>query len=321
MPVSTGGCCRSAPHTRSAWRQEAAQVRKHLFTPFRDSFTIDVPGPDDLEMRAACWITIHDPARRPGSGDGLEGLADVARHVRRGYCVGRGRRVDPGERAGARPGDGSGARAGPLVSPLAGAAWTIVDGRPAYFFGPVSDGGGSGTLIPVWAVGTTSGVTMAARPIAMAASVSAKRRADQIPQGLLQSRALVHIARNPHGVVRPVRILTRFGSLPRRPGRRTPEIDMGILDLFGTHRYDDPVVGPLKRGWGSWRGQIALGDGEPVPLMLAGWRSAPDPTRLRLAHEPRDSVRGVTAGHCAGPVRALRAVRRGGISRRGAGGR
>jgi uncharacterized protein YxjI len=30
--------------------QEAAEVRKRLFTPFRDRFTIDVPGPDDLEM-------------------------------------------------------------------------------------------------------------------------------------------------------------------------------------------------------------------------------------------------------------------------------
>ena len=30
--------------------QEAAEVRKHLFTPFGDRFTIDVPGPDDLEM-------------------------------------------------------------------------------------------------------------------------------------------------------------------------------------------------------------------------------------------------------------------------------
>jgi uncharacterized protein YxjI len=30
--------------------QEAAEVRKHFFTPFRDRFTIDVPGPDDLEM-------------------------------------------------------------------------------------------------------------------------------------------------------------------------------------------------------------------------------------------------------------------------------
>ena len=31
--------------------QEAAEVRKHIFTPFGDRFTIDVPGPDDLEMR------------------------------------------------------------------------------------------------------------------------------------------------------------------------------------------------------------------------------------------------------------------------------
>jgi uncharacterized protein YxjI len=30
--------------------ERAAQVRKHLFTPFRDKFTIDIPGPDDLEM-------------------------------------------------------------------------------------------------------------------------------------------------------------------------------------------------------------------------------------------------------------------------------
>jgi uncharacterized protein YxjI len=30
--------------------QQAAEVRKHLFTPFGDRFTIDVPGPDDLEM-------------------------------------------------------------------------------------------------------------------------------------------------------------------------------------------------------------------------------------------------------------------------------
>jgi len=28
----------------------AADVRRHLFTPFRDRFTIDVPGPDDLEI-------------------------------------------------------------------------------------------------------------------------------------------------------------------------------------------------------------------------------------------------------------------------------
>ena len=30
--------------------EKAADVRKHFFTPFRDRFTIDVPGPDDLEV-------------------------------------------------------------------------------------------------------------------------------------------------------------------------------------------------------------------------------------------------------------------------------
>jgi uncharacterized protein YxjI len=30
--------------------EEAAEVRKHLFTPFHDRYTIDLPGPDDLEL-------------------------------------------------------------------------------------------------------------------------------------------------------------------------------------------------------------------------------------------------------------------------------
>ena len=30
--------------------REVAEVRKHFFTPFRDRFTIDIPGPEDLEM-------------------------------------------------------------------------------------------------------------------------------------------------------------------------------------------------------------------------------------------------------------------------------
>jgi uncharacterized protein YxjI len=30
--------------------EPAAQVRKHFFTPFVDRFTLDIPGPDDLEM-------------------------------------------------------------------------------------------------------------------------------------------------------------------------------------------------------------------------------------------------------------------------------
>ena len=31
--------------------EKAAEVRKKLFTPFHEKFTIDVPGPDDLEMK------------------------------------------------------------------------------------------------------------------------------------------------------------------------------------------------------------------------------------------------------------------------------
>ena len=30
--------------------REVAEVHKHLFTPFGDRFTIDLPGPDDMEM-------------------------------------------------------------------------------------------------------------------------------------------------------------------------------------------------------------------------------------------------------------------------------
>lgn len=30
--------------------EQVAEVRKHLFTPFGDRFTIDIPGPDDLEI-------------------------------------------------------------------------------------------------------------------------------------------------------------------------------------------------------------------------------------------------------------------------------
>jgi uncharacterized protein YxjI len=31
--------------------QEATEIRKHLVTPFGDRFTIDLPGPDELEVR------------------------------------------------------------------------------------------------------------------------------------------------------------------------------------------------------------------------------------------------------------------------------
>ena len=44
--------------------RQTAQVRKHLFTPFRDSYTIDVPGPDDLEMNGS--LLDHDFTIRRG---------------------------------------------------------------------------------------------------------------------------------------------------------------------------------------------------------------------------------------------------------------
>lgn len=37
-------------YTISVGGEKAAEVRKHFFTPFHDKFTIDIPGPDDLEM-------------------------------------------------------------------------------------------------------------------------------------------------------------------------------------------------------------------------------------------------------------------------------
>ncbi len=38
-------------YTITIGEAKAAEVRKKFFTPFGERFTIDVPGPDDLEMR------------------------------------------------------------------------------------------------------------------------------------------------------------------------------------------------------------------------------------------------------------------------------
>ena len=46
--------------------EHVADVRKHFFTPFRERFTIDVPGPDDLEMSGDLFdheFTIHRDGR------------------------------------------------------------------------------------------------------------------------------------------------------------------------------------------------------------------------------------------------------------------
>jgi uncharacterized protein YxjI len=44
--------------------RQAATVKKHFFTPFRDKFTVDVPGPDDLEMSGS--LLDHDYTIRRG---------------------------------------------------------------------------------------------------------------------------------------------------------------------------------------------------------------------------------------------------------------
>ena len=65
-------------------------MRKHFFTPFRDSFTIDVPGPDDLEMTGS--LLDHDFTVRRGD----QTVATVSKHwltIRDAYSV----EVAPGE--------------------------------------------------------------------------------------------------------------------------------------------------------------------------------------------------------------------------------
>jgi hypothetical protein len=59
----------------------------------------------------------------------------------------------------------------------------------------------------------------------------------------------------------------------------------GLLAGAFSGGYDDLTLGVLVRGWGLWRGQITLGVASGVPLVLAGWRSAPDPVRLGLARD------------------------------------
>lgn len=60
---------------------------------------------------------------------------------------------------------------------------------------------------------------------------------------------------------------------------------MSLLSFVLPRRYEDAVLGTLTRGWGCWRGRIALGADPPLPLVLAGWSSPPAPARLQLARE------------------------------------
>src|SRR5262249_58941271 len=49
----------------TAGGREVAEVRKPLFTPFVDRFTVDVPGPDDLELEGS--LLDHDFRIRRGA--------------------------------------------------------------------------------------------------------------------------------------------------------------------------------------------------------------------------------------------------------------
>lgn len=62
-----------------------------------------------------------------------------------------------------------------------------------------------------------------------------------------------------------------------------------MFDLFRTKPIVDPQLGELRRSRGAWRGTLML-DGRPVPLVVAGSRSGPEPEALRLA-------RSVSAGY------------------------
>lgn len=58
----------------TAGGRELAEVRKHLFTPFVDRYTIDVPGPDDLELRGS--LLDHEFTIRRGG----RAVATVSKH-------------------------------------------------------------------------------------------------------------------------------------------------------------------------------------------------------------------------------------------------
>lgn len=71
---------------------KAAEVRKKLFTPFRDRFTIDVPGPDDLEMKGD--LLDHEYVIERG-GDEVAAVSKRWLTIRDTYAVQISPGVDP----------------------------------------------------------------------------------------------------------------------------------------------------------------------------------------------------------------------------------
>ena len=85
--------------------QVQAVVKKSLFTFLRCTFTVDVPGPDDLEATGS--LTDHE-YRFERHGDdrrhGFKALVRLERHLRRRHRARRRRRLDPGGNRGHRHG-------------------------------------------------------------------------------------------------------------------------------------------------------------------------------------------------------------------------
>jgi uncharacterized protein YxjI len=72
--------------------EKAAEVRKKLFTPFREKFTVDVPGPDDLQMRGD--LLDHEYVIELGGQE----VAEVSKRwltVRDTYAVNVAPEIDP----------------------------------------------------------------------------------------------------------------------------------------------------------------------------------------------------------------------------------
>lgn len=57
-----------------------------------------------------------------------------------------------------------------------------------------------------------------------------------------------------------------------------------MFELFRSPPFSDPSLGELVRSRGLWRGTLQL-DSRPIPIALAGNRSAPDPAALAVMRE------------------------------------
>jgi len=65
-----------------------------------------------------------------------------------------------------------------------------------------------------------------------------------------------------------------------------------LTNLFKPRSFQDPVLGPLVRTRGQWRGAVTLGQAQPTPLAVLGSSSEPDPAALIAARQLPTSLEG-----------------------------